>query len=198
MNEEKPFVAKVWEEFSTIDLEGYTKTLKHAGNAVYLPWANAWTLIMQRYPESHFDVSKGGAVENKSAEVWCSLTIVKGGESVTRQMWLPVMDAKNNAIFDPSTRAISDTRMRCLVKCAALFGLGTHLYTGDDLPKIDAAPNLEHGAITEEQAANMTALMEEVNADINKFLTHFNIKEISELPKAKFKGAIAMLEAKRK
>ena len=49
-------------------------------------------------------------------------------------MWLPVMDYKNNAIVSPDTRAVSDTRMRCLTKCLAMYGLGHYIYAGEDLP----------------------------------------------------------------
>jgi len=49
-------------------------------------------------------------------------------------MWLPVMDYKNKAIAHPDSRAISDTRMRCLTKCLAMYGLGHYIYAGEDLP----------------------------------------------------------------
>ena len=44
------------------------------------------------------------------------------------------MDNRNNAVSSPNAREISDARMRCLVKCLALFGLGFSLYAGEDLP----------------------------------------------------------------
>jgi len=49
-------------------------------------------------------------------------------------MWLPVMDNRNNPIKNPNSRQVSDTTMRCLVKCLALFGLGHYIYAGEDLP----------------------------------------------------------------
>tara|TARA_R100000329_G_scaffold149657_1_gene140714 strand:- start:98 stop:562 length:465 start_codon:yes stop_codon:yes gene_type:complete len=52
-------------------------------------------------------------------------------------MWLPVMDYKNNAVENPSARQVSDTKMRCLVKCLAMFGLGHYIYAGEDLPNAD-------------------------------------------------------------
>ena len=56
---------------------------------------------------------------------------------LARSMWLPVMDYKNNAIANPSARQISDAKMRCLVKCIAMFGLGHYIYAGEDLPVSD-------------------------------------------------------------
>ena len=49
-------------------------------------------------------------------------------------MWLPVMDNRNNAISNPTSRQISDAKMRCLVKCIAMFGLGHYIFAGEDLP----------------------------------------------------------------
>ena len=47
------------------------------------------------------------------------------------------MDNKNNAIANPSSRQVSDNKMRCLVKCLALFGLGLNVYAGEDLKYLD-------------------------------------------------------------
>jgi hypothetical protein len=52
-------------------------------------------------------------------------------------MWLPVMDFRHKAIANPDARAISDAKMRCMVKCFALFGLGHYIYAGEDLPPGD-------------------------------------------------------------
>ena len=67
---------------------------------------------------------------DKTASVHCTVEI---GE-VSRSMWLPVMDHRNRAITDPDAREISDNKMRALVKCIALYGLGHYLYSGEDLP----------------------------------------------------------------
>lgn len=194
----RSFLGEIWETLSAINLEGYTKQLKHANNATYLPWSNAWTLIMQRYPESSFKHSDPSERENKSVEVWCELTIRDGEKTAKRDMWLPVMDGKNNAIFDPSTRAISDTRMRCLVKCASLFGLGIHLYSGEDLPKMDTAPTLPHGAISEEQQLYLSDKLQKTGADVSAFCKFFSITTLEELPADKYNNAKALLEAKAK
>lgn len=52
--------------------------------------------------------------------------------------------------------------------------------------------------INEEQAANLQALMEEVNANKTAFLRFFKISKIDDLGVAAFPDAIRMLEAKRK
>lgn len=51
--------------------------------------------------------------------------------------------------------------------------------------------------ITEDQAGSLQALIMEVNADKNKFLKYMKVERLAEIPAAKFKDAIAALEAKR-
>ena len=72
-----------------------------------------------------------------TASVSCTVSI---GE-VSREMWLPVMDYKMKSIVHPSSRDISDTKMRCMVKAFSMFGLANYLYSKDALPyKEDATP----------------------------------------------------------
>ena len=58
-------------------------------------------------------------------------------------MWLPVMDYKNDAKVNPTSREVSDTRMRCLTKAIAMHGMGHYIYAGEELPE---------GQLTEEEA----------------------------------------------
>jgi len=57
-----------------------------------------------------------------------------GENSLKRDMWLPVMDHKNKAVINPDACQINKTKMRCLTKCLAMFGLGHYIYAGEDLP----------------------------------------------------------------
>jgi hypothetical protein len=63
----------------------------------------------------------------------CVMTIQDGKEIAVRTMWLPVMDYRNKAIANPDAFAINTTRMRCLVKCLAMWGLGLSLYSKTEL-----------------------------------------------------------------
>ena len=190
------FVADVWKDFSSIDLTGYVKVLKHAGNAKYLSWSDAWTLIMDRYPHS-VDDYQIIELQNKSVEVRCRLTISNGTDTFSREMHLPVMDSKNQAIFDPSSRAISDTKARCMVKCASKFGLGLSLYSGDEFIK-DTAPNILRGHITAEQTEILFDLMEKTDSDTSQFFKFFNIENMESMPAQKYANAKALLDSKLK
>ena len=61
---------------------------------------------------------------------------------VTKREWLPVLDYRNKPVAIGSSTAIFDINKavkRCMVKCAAKFGLGNYLYLGEDAP--DASDN---------------------------------------------------------
>jgi hypothetical protein len=57
--------------------------------------------------------------------------------------------------------------------------------------------DLPDPSITAEQAADLSAMMDEVKADRKKFLHFFSIASIDDLPSKKHRQAVAMLEAKR-
>ena len=52
--------------------------------------------------------------------------------------------------------------------------------------------------ITEAQAADLAALIDEVNADRAKFLSYMKVKKISEIRLTEFSAAVKALEAKRR
>lgn len=55
-------------------------------------------------------------------------------EELSHTMWLPVINANNKAIANPNAFDVNSSRMRCLVKCLAMFGLGHYIYAGESLP----------------------------------------------------------------
>lgn len=121
----------VWETLSKIDV---SSKIEKKGNLSYLSWAWAWGTLKSHYPESHYAFRDTVFLPDGTVEVWVDMTVVDGEKSQTHEMWLPVMDNRNNAIQNPDARKISDTRMRCLVKAIAMFGLGHYIYAGEDLP----------------------------------------------------------------
>ena len=118
---------EIWDTLSHVDVTGH---VEKKGGLSYLSWAWAWGVLMDNYPNPHpvagdLDVL---TYPDGSCSVECIVTI-RGCE---RLMWLPVMDYKNNSIKNPSSRQISDAKMRCLTKALSLFGLGHFLYAGED------------------------------------------------------------------
>ena len=73
--------------------------------------------------------------DDGTMEVHCSMTVYRDEEKVNRFMWLPVINFNNKAIIKPNSYDINTARMRCLVKCLAMYGLGHYIYAGEDIPK---------------------------------------------------------------
>ena len=177
-------MSSVWTTLSAIDV---SKHIEKKGNLSYLSWAYAWGTLMQYYPEASYFYDEPNVDPNGTVEVEVELTI----EGITRRMWLPVMDHRNKAIVNPTSRDVSDARMRCLVKCIAMFGLGHYIYAGEDLPlAVSDAP------ITEIQSAKLKQLLEKTESDVKKFCQVFKCKTVDELSVAQYDRAISMLEKK--
>jgi len=132
---EKLTYQAIWENLRTVDVSGM---VEQKMGLTYLSWAHAWGALMEEYPQATYEFHPHEVDERGYVEIWCT---VKIGEC-SRTMWLPVMNNRNQAIAGPDARAISDTRMRCLVKCLAMFGLGHKIYCGEDVnpPEQPSAP----------------------------------------------------------
>ena len=118
---------EIWAKLSKIDVNEH---VKKKGKFSYLGWTWGWATLMEHYPEAVYEFGDNLHYPDGSIEVWVTVTI--GDHS--RTMWLPVMDNSNKAMSQPDAREVSDTRMRCLVKCLAMFGLGFYIYAGESVP----------------------------------------------------------------
>lgn len=177
-------MSNVWTTLSAIDV---SKNIEKKGNLSYLSWAYAWGTLMTHYPNASYCYFEPNIDQNGTVEVEVELTV----EDITRRMWLPVMDHRNKAIVNPTSRDVSDARMRCLVKCIALFGLGFSLYAGEDLPLA-----FVDNPINEEQSSKLKGLLEQTDSDVKKFCQVFKCKTVDELSVAQYDRAISMLEKK--
>ena len=97
----------------------------------YISWTGAWKMLMESYPQATYEFPEEKVLPNGSVTVFCIVRI----ENLSREMWLPVYDNRYQSIANPTSAQISNTRMRCLVKCIAMYGLGLYIYDGEDLPE---------------------------------------------------------------
>lgn len=125
------FAREVWKTLSTLNVNDKTE---RKGNLTYLSWAWAWQSLLEHYPESTVDSVSENARADGTVTITVTVTVRSGENAITRSMWLPVMDNRNNAVKNPDARKISDATMRCLTKCLGMFGLGLYIYAGEDLP----------------------------------------------------------------
>jgi len=135
MSDKKELTYKdVWDNLSKIDC---SDKVEKKMNLSYLSWAWAWGVLMEHYPQASYLFYQGESdvpyvqFPDGTAEVRCRIAI----DNLSREMTLSVMDNRNNAIQNPSSRQVNDTKMRCLVKCLAMYGLGHYIYAGEDVPR---------------------------------------------------------------
>ena len=160
------FHKQAWDTLSSIDVNQYTEK---KGNLTYLSWSWAWGQLMHHYPATTYSFVEPVVYSDGSVEIRCTVELSDGENSLKRDMWLAVMDHKNKAIVNPDACQINKTKMRCLTKCLAMFGLGHYIYAGEDLP-VNLNP------YTDEQKATFDMLVS--NQDALGFIVY--TKSITE------------------
>jgi len=154
---------EVWDNLSKIDC---SDKIEKKMNLSYLSWAWAWGVLQEHYPQAQYLFYQGESdvpyvqYPDGTAEVRCRVSI----DNLTREMTLSVMDYKNNAVQNPNSRQVNDTKMRCLVKCLAMYGLGHYIYAGEDVPSADKEPVKKEKPVKEEPTPVETPT-EDVEAD---------------------------------
>lgn len=107
------------------------------GKLTYLSWSWAMTEMLKAYPDMTYKIERteDGKMYRGDPEVgyMVNTSVTAGG--ITREMWLPVMDYRNQTILKPNIMEINKTIARCLTKNFAAFGLGLYIYAGEDLPE---------------------------------------------------------------
>ena len=138
--ETKSFPRQVWETLSAINVnDKVEKKMK----LTYLSWAWAWNILMEKYPESTYQFAEEKYFHGGTCEVGVTVTVKDGENEISRYMWLPVLDHANRAIQNPNAFDINKNKMRCLVKCISMFGLGLYIYAGEDLPEAELIAKIQ-------------------------------------------------------
>ena len=128
---------QIWDQLSEIDVSNY---IEKKGTLSYLSWGWCFQIMMDNFPDfwfefQNFEHENGRHYDamfypNGSAMVFVTVHI----GDLSRSLWLPCLDYRNKPIEDPNSFDINNAKMRALVKCIALFGLGWSLYLGQDTP----------------------------------------------------------------
>lgn len=129
-------------DFNKVSSIDVSKMTEEKNGLTYLSWAMAWKEFCKVYPNARYEIVKN---ENnlpyfKDDEVGYMVYTRVTVDELTHEMWLPVLDFKNKPMMKPNMFDINKTIMRCLTKNLAMFGLGLHVYTGEDLPSEDDTP----------------------------------------------------------
>ncbi len=153
--------------------------------------------ILGRYGLSY---SWESAIVDGMMVVTCLVSHVSG-HNVSAKFGLPAKggtDMMSEAQQYAST--LTYAKRQSLVQALGLTTADSDV-DGADMAQIvhGAAPSVGGpDRVTEEQAANLRALAEEVGADRERFLKFFGIASLADMPAARFHEAVKMLEGKRK
>ena len=183
-----------FENLYNIDLKKYIE--KDYKGLSYLSWATAYKIAMEKDPTMTYQVytdADGLPFFSRGNVHFVKTRIVMFGE--IKEMMLPVMDNKHNAVTEPNSRQINDNIMRCLVKNLAMFGLGLSLYIKEDLQEIiaeDKKDTKEKKIIQEPILTKDKMISKLVDLPKDKMLRmlgHFNAKNVFQMSEAQIKEA---------
>lgn len=196
------------------DVRDKVKT-KGTGNQKqsYLSWTYAWEKIKTAYPSANYKVinaENGMPYFSDDFGIMIRTEVTVNGETLS--MWLPVLDGANNAqkkvpytykvkewvnkqwtgkyidkeVAPATMFDINTATMRCLVKNFAMFGLGLHLYTGEEF--------VEKITINLSQNSEIMALIQDNKLDLLEFCNIYGMQKPMELHASNFNNAIEILE----
>lgn len=180
---------EIWDTLSQIDV---SKHVEKKNGLNYLSWAWAWGILMSKYPNTNYAFTKE-TLDDGTVEITSTVAIIKGEHQIRRSMWLPVMNYKNQAIKNPDAFAINTTKMRVLVKCLAMFGLGFTVYAGDDL---DVPVESDDNYISGPDAEVIRMMIIKSKSDMEKFCQAFGVDTVEQLKTSQHEKALSMLKRK--
>lgn len=195
----------VFEDLNSINLD---KHKQKKGKFDYLPWSDAITYLLKKYPNATWKIHEfdypitsskqdeqgyyGGWVKypymktDTGYYVKVSVTI----NDITRTEVMGVEDNLHRTIKQPNTFEVNKAIKRCLVKAIACFGLGLYIYRGEDL--LDPDPKSaqqskaskvkpKHTPLSTEQKENIKALISDSADDFqNMIIQSIEAKKICQ------------------
>ena len=167
--------------FQTLNEYDITEPIKKKDKIIYLPWSKAWMILKTLYPDSTVEVvenvnDNGDDIryftDGKTA--WVKVSITIKGHTETES--LAIMDFRNKSIpVDNITSAdVEKSIKRCMVKCAALHGLGLSLWTGEELSS--AAREKKEKDLDDVKHDILSAVAEKLEAGVDKAVIYKTIE----------------------
>ncbi|MDQ7222867.1 DUF1071 domain-containing protein [Staphylococcus haemolyticus] len=162
---EQPSFSDKFRELNSRDVSAHVEKKQ---NLNYLSWAYVQQELTKEdpnyterviefpYPDSNNENFFVPYLKTNEGYMVCVELTVFG---VTKREWLPVLDYRNKPVTVGSATAIFDINKatkRCMVKCAAKFGLGNYLYLGEEVP--DVSDELKE--LTKKEAENFIEVVE--------------------------------------
>jgi len=125
--------------FDSLNAINVNDRTEKKGNLTYLSWSWAWQEVKKRFPDATYTYHRDSETNlpfsyKEGVGAFCHTSVTIKDE--TLEMWLPVMDNRNQSVLKPTSTQINNTLMRCLTKNLAMHGLGLYIYAGEDIPQI--------------------------------------------------------------
>ena len=127
--------------FQTLNEYDISEHLKKKDKIISLPWSKAWMILKTLYPDSQVEVIENAGFDSDDVvryftdgkTAWVKVAITIKGHTETES--LAIMDFRNKSIpvANITSADVEKSIKRCMVKCAALHGLGLSLWTGEEL-----------------------------------------------------------------
>ena len=199
---EKPNFADKFRELNSRDVNAHVEKKQ---NLNYLSWAYVQQELTKEdptyeekviefpYPDSNNENFFVPYLRTNEGYMVCVELTVFG---VTKREWLPVLDYRNKPVTIGSATAIFDINKatkRCMVKCAAKFGLGNYLYLGEEVPSVNDNDITE----LEERINQFVTLSQEKGRDatLDKTMRWLGIQNINKVTKKDIANAHQKLDA---
>ncbi len=199
---EKPNFADKFRELNSRDVNAHVEKKQ---NLNYLSWAYVQQELTKEdptyeekviefpYPDSNNENFFVPYLKTNEGYMVCVELTVFG---VTKREWLPVLDYRNKPVAIGSSTAIFDINKaikRCMVKCAAKFGLGNYLYLGEEVPSANDNDITE----LEERINQFVTLSQEKGRDatLDKTMRWLDIQNINKVTKKDIANAHQKLDA---
>lgn len=199
---EKPNFADKFRELNSRDVNAHVEKKQ---NLNYLSWAYVQQELTKEdptyeekviefpYPDSNNENFFVPYLKTNEGYMVCVELTVFG---VTKREWLPVLDYRNKPVAIGSSTAIFDINKaikRCMVKCAAKFGLGNYLYLGEEVPSANDNDITE----LEERINQFVTSSQEKGRDatLDKTMRWLGIQNINKITKNDIANAHQKLDA---
>ncbi len=191
----------VYENLSQVDLGEYVRA--DQGGNKYITWSDAWATLLKHYPEATFefhqdDVGNAFFVSPFGVEVRVTVTI----DGLKRTFTHPVLNSINKSmklegysyttkkgdrqVAPCTTFDINSARMRCLVKCIGMHGLGIYLYRDDLSPEMET--------VDSKQLQEMTNKIREKNMKIAEVCKAWNLPSLAKLHAQNFDNFMSWMD----
>tara|TARA_R100000152_G_C6782033_1_gene218077 strand:- start:4699 stop:5358 length:660 start_codon:yes stop_codon:yes gene_type:complete len=126
----------IWNTLSKINVNQY---LQQKGKYPYLPWGDAWKIMMENYPDVTFENEYNDdgypVFYDPQGRGMVRVSVMVCGFTHTEDYM--ITNYSNQCVENPNPALVNNCLKRALVKCMAYFGLGSYLYNQEDMAEVE-------------------------------------------------------------